>query len=255
MSRMNFSSALLTLVMFLLPATSACASDEQTVTEADSAFWHAYNDCDMATLGDLLTQDVEFYHDQTGLTVSRAAVVESLRIGPCGDPKSRLRRELVGGTLQFHPLAGGYALLCGHHRFYVTQPGKEERMSSQAEFATIWKLDHGHWRMHRILSFAHGPAPYTPPKPALRLPASTLDKYAGRYDSERIGQITVARDGDHLKLTAGSVVATLYPETRTRFFAVEKDLRFDFELAATGAVQALAVYENGAVTERALRAH
>lgn len=252
---MKFISALLTLAILLLPATSACASDEQAVTEADATFWHAYNNCDMATLGDLLTDDVEFYHDQTGLTVSRAAVVESLRIGPCGDPKSRLRRELVSGTLQFHPLAGGFALLSGQHRFYVTQPGKEERMSSQAEFATVWKLDRGRWRMHRILSYAHGPAPYTPPKPTLSLPATTLDQYAGRYDSERIGPITVVRDGDHLKLTAGSFVATLYPETRTRFFAVEKDLRFDFELAATGAVQALAVYENGTVTERAPRAH
>jgi hypothetical protein len=255
MSRMNFIAAFLTLVILALPATAVGASDEETVEEADAAYWRAYNNCDIQVLGDLLTEDVEFYHDQTGLTVSRAAVVESLVVGPCADPKSRLRRELVSGTLQFHSLAGGYALPSGQHRFLVTQLGREGRISARAEFATVWKLDHGRWRMHRILSYAHGPAPYTPPKPTLSLPSTTLDKYAGRYQSQRIGPITVARDGDHLKLTAGGFVATLYPETRTRFFAVEKDLRFDFELAATGAVQALAVYENGSVTERAPRAH
>ena len=107
--------------------------------------------------------------------------------------------------------------------------------------------------MHRILSYAHGPAPYIPPKPTLSVQPTTLDNYAGRYQSDRIGPIIVARDGDHLRLTAGSFVATLYAETQTRFFAMEKDLRFEFELAPSGAVQTLAVYENGTVTERAAR--
>jgi hypothetical protein len=241
----------LTLLILLLPSLVR-AAPEQDVTQADDRFWHGYNSCDLPALGELLTDDVEFYHDQTGLTVGRTAVVESLRRGPCGDPKSRLRRELVSGTLQFHPLAGGYALMSGQHRFVVVEPGKPERIGSQAEFMTVWKQDHDRWRMHRILSYAHGPAPYTPPKSTLSLPATTLDKYAGNYKSDRIGQISVERDGDHLKLTAGSFVATLYPESQTRFFAMEKDLRFDFELAS-GAVQSLAVYENGAVTERAAR--
>jgi hypothetical protein len=107
--------------------------------------------------------------------------------------------------------------------------------------------------MHRILSYAHVVAPYAPPKPSLSLPDATLRQYVGHYNSDRIGDIAISRAGDHLKLTAGSFVATLYPETPTRFFAMEKDLRFDFELTATGSVEALAVYENGTVTERARR--
>lgn len=250
---MNILLPSLTLVILLFVAPAPHVAAEEDIKEADARFWQAYNQCDMQTLGDLLTEGVEFYHDQTGLTVSRLAVVESLRTGPCGDSTSRLRRELVSGTLEFHPLAGGYALLSGKHRFYVEPSGKEARLGSQAEFATVWKLDAGYWRMHRILSYAHDVAPYIPPKPSFNLPPATLEKYTGRYSSDRVGDITVVRDGDHLKLTAGSFVATLYPETSTRFFAMEKDLRFDFEISATGAVRALAVIENGTVTERARR--
>ena len=250
---MNIISPSLALVILLFTAPVLHAGTEEDIKEADARLWQAYNQCDMQVLGDLMTEGVEFYHDKTGLTASRQAVVESLRTGPCGNRESRLRRELVSGTLEFHPLAGGYALLSGKHRFYVDQPGKAERLDGQAEFTTVWKLDAGHWRMHRILSYAHDVAPYIPPKSSLSLPAAALEKYTGRYKSDRVGDITVVRDGDHLQLTAGSFVATLYPETNTRFFAMEKDLRFDFEIAATGAVQALAVVENATVTERAKR--
>lgn len=87
----------------------------------------------------------------------------------------------------------------------------------------------------------------------MTLAPSTLATYAGRYRSSRIGDILVAVEGDHLKLTAGGFVATLHPETQTRFFALERDLRFEFERRESGHVQALAVYENGAVSERAAR--
>jgi hypothetical protein len=80
-----------------------------------------------------------------------------------------------------------------------------------------------------------------------------LDKYAGQYDADRTGLVSVLREDDHLKLTAGSFVATLYPETPTRFFAMERDIRFEFEVDAQGMVQGLAVYEHGAVSERAKR--
>lgn len=235
-------------------ATSGAAENEDgQVRAADARFWQAYNACDMKAMGGLLTADVEFYHDKTGLTVSREAVIESLNKGPCGDPGMRLRREAVDESLEFHPLKGGYALLSGRHRFYVRETGKPERLDGQAEFTSVWKFDDGQWRMHRVLSYDHGPVPYTPPSVALTLSPSTLAAYAGRYRSSRIGDILVSVEGDHLKLTAGSFVATLRPETRTRFFAMERDLRFEFESNQDGNVQALAVYENGAVSERALR--
>lgn len=87
----------------------------------------------------------------------------------------------------------------------------------------------------------------------MTLSVRELRRYAGSYRSSQIGEILVTVDGDHLKLTAGDFAVTLYPESASRFFAIEKDLRFDFEPSTGDIVESLAVYENGTVTERALR--
>ncbi len=252
---MKIAKYAVAVLLLVASTTSNAAEDEDgQVRAADARFWQAYNACDMKAMGELLTGDVEFYHDKTGLTISRNAVVESLRKGPCGNPLMHLRREAADESIEFHPLEDGYAILSGRHRFYVREAGKPERLDGQAEFTSVWKFDNGQWRMHRVLSYDHGPEPYTPPPVALTLPPSTLAAYAGRYRSARIGDILVSVEGDHLKLTAGTFVVTLYPETRTRFFATERDLHFEFESNNDGNVQALAVYENGVVSERASRA-
>lgn len=233
-------------------ATAQTPDVERDVRAADAAFWRAYNGCDMTAIGALLTADVEFYHDTTGLTTTRAGVVDSLRNGPCATPDLRLRREVIDDSIAFHPLAGGYAVLSGRHRFHVRTGDAPERLDGQAEFTTLWQFDDGHWQMHRVLSYSHGPVPYTPPQ-AIGLPASTLATYAGQYRSARIGEISIVATGDHLVLTAGSFIVALYPETTTRFFAMERDLRFEFEPGNASSPDGLAVYENGALTERAAR--
>ncbi|KLI98487.1 nuclear transport factor 2 family protein [Luteimonas sp. FCS-9] len=243
-------------ICVLLIASAAAAARtpdaERAVRAADDAFWTAYNACDMAAISALLTEDVEFYHDRTGRTTSRADVVDSLREGPCATPDMRLRREVIDHTTAFHPLADGYAILSARHRFHVRIGDAPEQLDGQAEFTTLWQLHEGRWRMHRILSYAHGPVPYTPPQP-IRLSAAALAACAGRYHAARIGRIVVAVDGDHLRLTAGEFVVMLYPESTHRFFAKERDLRFEFETGGGTAPNALVVYENGVVTERAVR--
>lgn len=235
----------------LLIASPAYADDEQEVRSADASYWQAFNACDMQTMSGLLTEDVEFYHDKTGLTSTKGAVLDSLRKGPCANPAMHLRREAVAGSLRFHPLAGGYALLSGTHRFYAGDNGKPERLDGQAEFTNLWQSVNGHWRMRRIFSYAHGPVPYAPPAKHLALPASALSAFAGRYRGTNVGDIVVAVEGDGLKLTAGKLVVSLRAETPTRFFALERNLRFEFSTATDK--PALSVYENGNVVETAAR--
>ncbi|KAF1717147.1 DUF4440 domain-containing protein [Pseudoxanthomonas yeongjuensis] len=248
------SPRMMLATILLLAASPAFAGDEQAVRDADARYWQAFNACDFPAMDGLFTDDVEFYHDRTGLTSSRAAVIDSLRKGPCADPRMRLRREAVEGSLRFHPLAGGYALLSGTHRFYVNEAGKPEHLDGQAEFTNLWQSVDGQWRMRRVFSYAHGPAPYVPPASHLALPATALAAFAGRYRGDHVGGITVAVDGDGLKFTAGTLVVHLHAESPTRFFALEKDLRFEF-IADAGKqdVPALTVYENGAVAETAMR--
>lgn len=245
-------------MVLLLAAWSALASDEQAVRDADARYWQTFNACDLTAMDGLFTEDVEFYHDKTGLTSSKAAVIDSLRKGPCADPQMQLRREQVEGSLRFHPLAGGYALLSGMHRFYAREAAKPERLDGQAEFTNLWQSVDGHWRMRRVFSYAHGPVPYTPPATHLSLPTNALASFAGRYRGTQAGEIHVAVDGEGLKLTTGNLVVNLRAESPTRFFALERDLRFEFDVDIDididkQHVPALIIYENGGVVETAAR--
>lgn len=248
---MRFRHLGLCVLLCLSGAAAAADDDAAAVRAADARYWQAYNACDMRAMGELLTDDVEFYHDKTGLTASRPAVLQSLRNGPCADPTMHLRREAVADSLQFHPLAGGFALLSGTHRFYVRRDGTPEHLDGQAEFTNLWQAVDGHWRMRRIYSYAHAAVAYVPPPTRLTLAPDVLAGYAGTYRGNKVGDIRVAVEGDHLKLTAGTLVVTLRAESPTRFFAEERDLRFVFAPATDANLRQLSVYENGAIVETA----
>ena len=250
---MSFMRAFLCAALLLPAALPALADDESAVRQTDARYWQAFNTCDLAAMQDLFTDDVEFYHDKTGLTASKAAVIASLAQGPCHSPALHVRREEVQDSVRFHPLAGGFALLSGTHRFHATEAGKPERLDGQAEFTTLWQSIDGHWRMRRVISYAHGPVPYTPPATHLTLPAGALAAFAGNYRGKTVGDISVVAIEDGLTLTAGSLVVTLRAESPRRFFALERDLRFDFTDAAGASPAILTVSENGNVVETAER--
>ncbi|HZW17787.1 MAG TPA: nuclear transport factor 2 family protein [Luteimonas sp.] len=240
------------VLQFVVATAFAADGDEQAIRAADARYWQAYNACDFDAMGGLLTDDIEFYHDVTGLTAGKAAVLESLRKGPCGTPAMRLRREAVAESVRFDPLAGGFGLLSGTHRFFFTEAGKPERLDGQAGFTVLWQAVDGQWRMRRVFSYAHGPAPHVPPSSHLTLAPEVLAGYAGHYAGKRITDILVAVDGEGLRLTAGDLVVTLRAETPTRFFALERNLRFEFATPpGQDGAQTLTVYENGDVAETA----
>lgn len=237
-------------------ATShGAVSDSQAVIAADAHYWQTFNTCDLSGMAPLLTKDVEFYHDKTGLTTTREGVIESLRKGPCANPAMKLRREEVPGTLKFHPLAGGFALLTGMHRFVVVEAGKAPYVDGQAQFVTLWKLGDGQWRMHRIISYDHAPVAYVPPDKSMALAPAIAQRCEGRYRTEKSGDLTVTVEGDHLRLVSGTLSVTLYPETEWRFFAKERDLRFQFKAVAhdDDPASAVTIYEHGAVVATGVR--
>lgn len=244
------------LIIHLAAVFPALADDGQAVRLADARYWQAFNSCDLRAMEDLFTDDVEFYHDKTGLTSSKAAVIDSLRKGPCNSPALHLRREEVKDSVRFYPLAGGFALLSGTHRFHVTQAGKPEYVDGQAEFTNLWQRVDGHWRMHRVISYAHGPVAYTPPATHLTLSTGALAAFAGKYRGKTVGDITVVAIDDGLALTTGKLVVTLRAESPTRFFAEERDLRFEFADGGNEYPETmiLTVREGGSIVETAVRA-
>ena len=218
--------ASMTIGQTLASEPSARAAE---VRQADDDFWAAYNACDRGRLGDAFTDDAEFYHDVTGLTQGRTAVVASLMNGPCGTSGQHLRREVVQGTVHAYPLAESYMFLTGNHVFHVRQGDGPERISALARFADVWRWEAGRWRMARVISYDHGPPPYVPPSVDRTFDVARLPGFAGRYQSLDFGEVVISVEEQGLRLRSGNLSLVLFPVSADRFAASDRDLEIEFD--------------------------
>ena len=58
-----------------LCAETGIPDPSAAILERDRLFWKAYNACDVKTMGEFFTEDVEFYHDKGGPTLGLANLV------------------------------------------------------------------------------------------------------------------------------------------------------------------------------------
>ncbi|MBV8436735.1 MAG: nuclear transport factor 2 family protein [Silvibacterium sp.] len=135
-------------------AQTAVAPDQlfKTIQSLDTQLFDAYNHCDLTTLGSLVAEDLEFYHDKTGLAIGRQVFVDAIKNNICG----KVTRELVPGTLEVYPIANYGAVEIGVHRFH--HPGDPGNIG-EARFITLWQQQKdGTWKVTRVISFDHHPA-------------------------------------------------------------------------------------------------
>jgi len=117
-----------------------------TIVALDTRFFDAYNTCDMETQAELISEDIEFFHDMGGLSTSKSQILESLKNNICG----KVTRTLIEGTIEVYPIKGYGAVQMGEHKFFnKLEPNAK---SVPSKFVTIWKNDHGKWVMTRIVS-------------------------------------------------------------------------------------------------------
>jgi hypothetical protein len=125
----------------------------KTVTALDKQLFDAYNTCDLEKLGALVGDDLEFYHDLSGLATGKKTFLDAIKNNICG----KVTRELVPGTLEVHPLKGYGAMEMGTHRFL--HPWTQDHgVVGEGKFITLWQYKDGAWKMTRAISYDHGPA-------------------------------------------------------------------------------------------------
>ena len=150
-------TALLVLVLFgLVPShahpqsTTPIASLFKTVQSLDLQFFDAYNHCDLPTISSMVADDLEFYHDISGMALGRQSLVDGVKNNICG----KVTRELIPGTLEVYPIANYGAVEIGDHRFH--HPGdKNAQDVGEAKFITLWQNKDGVWKITRAISFDH----------------------------------------------------------------------------------------------------
>ena len=130
------------------PQTSLFAE----ISQVDETFFAAYNRGDLAKVKELFTEDLEFYHDRGGLTDYGQSIDAFEQVF---GRSARMRRELVEGTMEVFPIPGYGALAVGTHRFYMTEPGEAEKLSTTGKFMNVWKQVGAGWKIARAISYDH----------------------------------------------------------------------------------------------------
>ena len=139
---------LLFLLLILLCSLYSSAQDDlyRTVVKLDSTFFHAYNTCDLTTQDAFYSDNIEFFHDKSGLETSKKKILDATKENICG----KVTRELVKGSIEVSPLPGYGAVELGMHMFHNNQEPNAKPHASR--FVIIWKNDNGKWTITKVIS-------------------------------------------------------------------------------------------------------
>jgi ketosteroid isomerase-like protein len=135
------------------PALENIKSQEEldkVIASLDTALFDSYNRCDLVAFATFFADDVEFYHDQGGVTLGKADLTDSVKKNICG----KVTRELVSGTLQVYHMKGYGAVEMGVHRFH--HPGHDDTEPvGEGKFIHLWQYKGGAWKITRVISYDH----------------------------------------------------------------------------------------------------
>lgn len=226
---------------------------QEIILQHDRDFWEAYNQCDVDGMIQFITDDLEFYHDKNGFTTGIKEFEESLRNGLCAKGGNRTRREAVEGTVEVYPLEGFGAIILGKHFFFETQAGKPERRTGIAQFTHVWKLEGGHWKMSRVLSFDHKAPPKEAMEPKILVSEQALGEYVGSYEAPETGTVVFSIKEGTLEMQAGKMTDLIYADSKDVFVHPQAPLSFEFVRNDEGKVIKMIVREGGEIAEEAIR--
>lgn len=120
-------------------------------------FKRGFDHCDTSQLRILLSDDLEFYHDQSGITDSKEDFIVGIS-GLC-HLSYKPTRKLLEASLEVHLLKNNGkiygALQKGIHEFYGEEAGKAKYLTSTAKFTHVWIIEGGDWKLKRVLSYDH----------------------------------------------------------------------------------------------------
>jgi ketosteroid isomerase-like protein len=136
----------------LCSGQSATAPDPQLfrqISELDTKLFEAYNRCQLEQFGRMVSDDIEFYHDKTGLSVGKPKLLDAWKQNIC----SKVTRELLPASLEVYPLEGYGAVEIGVHRFRHTLEGN--KVAGEAKFVHLWQHTAAGWKLTRVISFDH----------------------------------------------------------------------------------------------------
>ena len=125
----------------------------RAILQHDQALFAAYNQCDLAAFGAMVTDDIEFYHDKGGLSIGKPLLLKAIENNIC----HKVRRELDKESLEVYPLANYGAIEIGTHTFCNLKdtPVCKPDTNGAAKFVQVWKKSGDGYLLARVLSYDH----------------------------------------------------------------------------------------------------
>ena len=127
------------------PYVPASPELHNTIAQLDSLYFGTYNNCDTVTMAAMMSDSLEFYHDRTGFSASKADNLASVRKNICG----KVTRTLVKGSLEVYAIPSYGALEIGYHQFKNT---REAGISHPSKFMILWQHRDNQWKIARVIS-------------------------------------------------------------------------------------------------------
>lgn len=124
----------------------------EKMTALDTVLFETFNHCqdpkELEKHASYFSADVEFYHDNGGVTWDREAMISNTQKNVCGN----YTRKLVAGSLKVHPIKDFGAITEGVHIFCQN---KSQICEGKADFVMVWRNTDNKWEITRVLSYGH----------------------------------------------------------------------------------------------------
>lgn len=130
--------------------TQSACDVYQEIAHMDSVLFTAFNNRDLEKFQSLFTKDLEFYHDEGGLTgyEHTIAFLKNLK-----ESNSQLKRALVKGSLEVYCIKDYGAVQIGAHTFCHPENGRLD--CGTFKFVHVWKKINNDWKISRVISYDH----------------------------------------------------------------------------------------------------
>jgi predicted ester cyclase len=119
----------------------------------DTQVFQAFNNCqnqqDLDQHASYFSEDVEFYHDNGGVTWDRKTMISNTKKYVCGN----FTRKLIPASFNAYPVKDFGAITEGVHIFCQIET---QECEGKANFVMVWRNINDKWVITRVLSYGHG---------------------------------------------------------------------------------------------------
>ena len=145
----NFTKLAIILFSFNAFANSDLQSEMRVL---DSELFDSFNKCsekaELVKHMEFFAEDIEFYHDNGGVTWDRASMIENTKNNVCGN----FYRKLIPETFKSFPIKSFGAITQGTHIFCSFDT---EVCEGKSDFTMVWQFEDDKRVITRALSYGH----------------------------------------------------------------------------------------------------